>query len=240
MGATVAPKAARGLYANLCLTSGGTDGLRQRKSRRRAQARPQRHGAMGGPSGGQSRGPQAAAARDLPAGTKSRDGIQWRWEHQVLQRLQLKDGAPDEPDTGDWDAICATPRIDDFFAALFKEVAGFNLPAPVIESEEEDSVRHVRVGWCGSKTLGAEVTVISCTETSAFPVYCDWETFGLPGMKVRWQYALEKAGQLGHVAYRHQKLECTFESSADQQRFAEIWRRHIAKTPVFEPAENEA
>ncbi len=26
-----------------------------------------------------------------------------------MQRLRLKDGAPDEPDTGDWDAICATP-----------------------------------------------------------------------------------------------------------------------------------
>jgi hypothetical protein len=72
---------------------------------------------------------------------------------------------------------------------------------------------------------------------STFPVYCDWETFGLPGMKVRWEYALEKAGQLGHVAYRHRKLECTFDGWADQQRFAEIWRRHIGKTPVFEPAE---
>jgi hypothetical protein len=38
-----------------------------------------------------------------------------------MQRLRLKDGAPDEPDTGDWDAICATPRIDDLFAILFKD-----------------------------------------------------------------------------------------------------------------------
>jgi hypothetical protein len=157
-----------------------------------------------------------------------------------MRRMRLKDGAPAEPDTDDWDAICATPRIDDFFAILFKEVADFNLPDPRIESDNEDSVRRVRVGWRGSKALGAEVTVVNCTETSAFPVYCDWETFGLPGMKVRWEYALEKAGQLGHVAYRHRKLECTFDGLADQQRFSEIWRRHIGKTPAFEPAETDA
>jgi hypothetical protein len=59
-------------------------------------------------------------------------------------------------------------------------------------------------------------------------------------MKVTWEYALEKAGQLGHVAYRHRKLECTFERSSDRQRFAEIWRRHTGKTPVFESSESNA
>src|ERR1700674_1185032 len=160
--------------------------------------------------------------------------------HKTMQHLRLKDGAPDEPDTGNWDAICATPRIGDFFVILFKELAAFDLPEPVIVSDIDDPIRHVRTGGRGSKDLGAEVTVVDCPETSDFPVYCDWETFGLPGMKVKWQYALEKAGQLGHVAYRHRKLECTFESSADQQRFAEIWRRHIGKTPVFEVAGSDA
>jgi hypothetical protein len=146
---------------------------------------------------------------------------------------------PDEPDTDDWDAICATPRIEDFFVILFKEVANINLPAPAIESDREDSVRHVRVDRYGTKALGVAVTFESSMESSAFPDYCDWETFGLPGMKVKWEYALQKAGQLGHVAYRHRKLECTFESSADELRFAEIWRRHIGKEPVFELAEND-
>lgn len=90
----------------------------------------------------------------------------------------------------------------------------------MIEYDNRDSVQHALIGWRGSKALGAEVTVVNCLETSAFPAYCDWETFGLPGMKVTWEYALEKAGQLGHVAYRHRKLECTFERSSDRQRFA--------------------
>ena len=156
--------------------------------------------------------------------------------HKTMQHLRLKDGAPDEPDTGNWDAICATPRIGDFFVILFKELAAFDLPEPVIVSDIDDPIRHVRTGCRGSKDLGAEVTVVDCPETSDFPMYCDWETFGLPGMKVKWQYALEKAGQLGHVAYRHRKLECTFDGEASQQRFAEIWRRVIGKTPLFEPA----
>jgi|GEM_PF-1271577 len=187
-------------------------------------------------SGGQSRGSQAAAACRSPSGTESDDGSRHCPKYKAMQHLRLKDGAPDEPDTGDWDAICATPRIGDFFAILFKEVADFDLPEPVIESEIEDPIRHVRTGWRGSKELGAEVTVVDCPETSDLPVYCDWETFGLPGMKVKWQYALEKAGQLGHVAYRHRKLECTFDGAAGQQRFAEIWRRVIGKTPLFESA----
>jgi hypothetical protein len=151
----------------------------------------------------------------------------------------LKEGAPDEPDTGDWDAICATPGIESFFAILFKELADLNLPGPIIETDQEDSVQHVRVGWYGNEALGAKVTVVRCTETSAFPVYYDWETFGLSGIKVKWQYALEKAGQLGHVAYRHRSLECLFDGADNQRRFAKIWRLHIGKTPSFERVESD-
>ena len=72
------------------------------------------------------------------------------------------------------------------------------------------------------------------------PVYCTWETYGLPGMKIKWQYALEYAGQLGHVAFRHIQLECMFESPSDQERFSAIWSRVIGKDPQFEGvAENE-
>ncbi len=72
-----------------------------------------------------------------------------------MPHLRLKDGAPDEPDTGDWDAICATPRVGNFFVILFKEVAGFDLPEPVIESDSEDAIRHVRTGWRDNRTKTA-------------------------------------------------------------------------------------
>jgi hypothetical protein len=52
--------------------------------------------------------------------------------------------------------------------------------------------------------------------------------------------SLHAVGQLGHVAYRHRKLECSFDGLADQQRFTDIWRPHIGKTPAFEPAETDA
>src|SRR5712691_11786939 len=102
--------------------AGGAYGLWQRETRGRPQARPQRHGLLGDASGGQGRGPQAAAACRSPSRTESHDASRRRPQYKVMQHLRLKDGAPDEPDTGDWDAICATPRIGDFFTILFKEV----------------------------------------------------------------------------------------------------------------------
>ena len=151
-----------------------------------------------------------------------------------MLHLRLQSGAPDEPDTSDWDAICATPSVEGFFATLFHEVANFGLPAAVIVSEEEDDIRKIQKGLRGSQALGVEITVITCTETSDLPTLCTYETRGLPGMKVKWNYKLDYAGQLGHVAFRHASLECTFDSAAEQQRFADVWRRVIGKEAVFE------
>ena len=145
------------------------------------------------------------------------------------------DGAPDEPDTSDWNAICA-PGPEAFFEKLFHEVGGFGLPASVVTSDnQDDPVRRVKTGWRGDKTLGAEITVVECPETSDFPVYCSWETHGLPGMTVKWDYALEYAGQLGHVAFRHRRLQCAFEGAADQERFSRIWHAVFGKMPRFAP-----
>jgi len=157
-----------------------------------------------------------------------------------MLQLRLKSGAPDEPDTGDWDAICSTPSLDTFFSHLFREVADFSLPAAVVAAEEEDSIRRIQTGWRGSQALGAQIIVVTCTETTDLPVYCTWETFGLPGMKIKWQYALEYAGQLGHVAFRHKELQCRFEGPSEQERFSAIWRRVIGKEPQFDLAANES
>src|SRR5437660_1561622 len=158
-----------------------------------------------------------------------------------MLRLRLKDGAPDAPDTGDWDAICATPSPDTFFSHLFREVAGSGLPEAKVVSDEADDIHQVQIGWRGSPELGTQIKVVTCTETTDFPVYCTWETYGLPGMKIKWHYALEHAGQLGHVAFRHINLECAFEGPSQQQRFAAVWRTIIGKEPHFEEmAPNES
>lgn len=148
--------------------------------------------------------------------------------------VRLTAGAPDEPDD-DLDAICAAPHPDVFFAVLFKEVAGVSLPDTAVTSETEDDIRRVRTGWGGDAALGLEVTVVECTETTAFPTYVYYETHGLPGMTVKWNYELHYKGQLGHVVYRHGIVECTFEGTADQARFAEVWRRIVGKEPAFAP-----
>ena len=152
-----------------------------------------------------------------------------------MRHLRLTTGTPDEPDDDDLDAICAGPRPGGFFSLLFKEVAGFSLPAPVVTRETEDDIRRTRTGWQGDEKLGLEVTVVECTETTAFPTYVYYETHGLPGMTVKWNYELHYKGQLGHVVYRHGGVECTFDGDADQRRFGDLWRRGIGKDPGFEP-----
>jgi hypothetical protein len=157
-----------------------------------------------------------------------------------MLHVRLKSGAPDEHSTGDWNAICATPSISGFFEILFHEVAGISLSGEVIASDTEDDIRRTQTGWRGSGELGVEIKVVSCTETTDLPTYCWWETHGLPGMKIKWEYQLEYAGQLGHVAFRHGALDCEFATAADQQRFAAIWKQEIGKEPVFEPATSQA
>jgi hypothetical protein len=152
---------------------------------------------------------------------------------QMMLDVYLTEGTPDEPDTGDWDAICATPSIEGFFSKLFQDVAHMPLPALTNTSEEENTEMRVRTGWYGDRTFGAEVTVIEILESSDFAVRCRWETYGLQGMKVTWQYALDYAGQLGHVAYRHGRLECRFDGETQQEQFARIWQKAMGKTPRF-------
>ena len=152
-----------------------------------------------------------------------------------MLRLHLIEGAPNEPDTSDWDAICETPGPQQVFHALFHDLAGCGLPAKTSNTVSEDSTHRVHTIWCGTDKLGVKVTEIESPETSAFPMYCVWETFGLPGMKVVWNYSLEYAGQLGYVAFRHNRLECDFMSDSDLQRFVDVYNHAIGKTPIFEP-----
>jgi hypothetical protein len=55
-------------------------------------------------------------------------------------------------------------------------------------------------------------------------------------MTVTWRYALEYAGQLGHVAFRHVELLVDFQGPAAQERFSEVWRGVFGIAPVFEAA----
>ena len=151
-----------------------------------------------------------------------------------MLHLQLTSGAPDEPDTGDWGAVCNTPGPGSLFKALFSELSS-GLPEASPAELREDETHRVHTIWLGSEACGVRVTETESVETTALPMYCIRETFGLPGMKVIWNFKLEYAGQLGYVAFRHEKLVCTFDTPADERRFAEIWQSVIGKTPQFGP-----
>jgi hypothetical protein len=151
-------------------------------------------------------------------------------------RVRLTDGAPDEPDSSDWDALCAgNPSPQQLFVALFDRIAR-GLPDRGPTEVDEDDTHRAHTTWFGDARYGIKVTEIASVETTDFPMVCTWETFGLPGMAVVWRYALEYAGQLGHCAFRHRELMGDFDTAADQRRFTDVWREVIGKVPVFAPA----
>jgi hypothetical protein len=116
---------------------------------------------------------------------------------------------------------------------LFHEVGGLGLAAAEITDEAEDDIQRVRKGKRGTEVIGARIEQRECTD---LPTYCRWETYGLPGMTVTWRYALEYAGQLGHVAFRHVELLADFVGQEALERFSEVWRRVFGVAPTFEPA----
>jgi hypothetical protein len=172
-------------------------------------------------------------------------------------QILLVSGAPDEPSTGDWDALCDTPGPNTLIAALFRDLAAGTprrlerakrrlfasllgkpvpgLPGRSSAETSEDDTHRVHTIWLGGEAFGARVTETQSVVSTMFPMYCQWETFGLPGTKLIWDFKLDYAGQLGYAAFRHDRLVCTFKSAADQRSFAEIWQRVLGKTPGFEP-----
>ena len=114
------------------------------------------------------------------------------------------------------------------------------MPPRTATEVSEDETHRVHTIWLGTNVLGVKVTEVESPETTAFPMYCTWETFGLTGTKVIWKYSLEKAGQLGYSAFRNGNLKCNFDTRADQQRFTEIWQQTIGKVPIFELLEQTA
>jgi hypothetical protein len=155
---------------------------------------------------------------------------------RFMTLMRLTEGGLHEPDRDDWNDVCATVGPQKFFEALFHEVGGLGLPAAEITDESEDDIQRLRKGKRGTEVMGARIEERECTETSDFPTYCRWETYGLPGMSVTWRYALEHAGQLGHVVFRHGELLADFEGPAALERFNEVWRRVFGVVPTFEPA----
>lgn len=150
--------------------------------------------------------------------------------------IRLMEGGLHEPNSSDWDDICATVGPDAFFQTLFHDVGGVALPAAEITEQTEGDIQRVRKGRRGTEIIGAHITQRECTDTSDLPTYCRWETYGLPGMTVTWNYALEYAGQLGHVAFRHLELLADFEGPVARERFSDVWRRVFGVAPTFEPA----
>ena len=120
-----------------------------------------------------------------------------------MLQMQLVSGAPGEPDSGDWEALCDTPGPNTLVAALFRELAAGTsgrlarakrqllaalfgkrvpgLPGQSSAEVSEDDTHRVHTIWLGSDAFGVRVTESEPVVSTMFPMYCRWETFGLPG-----------------------------------------------------------
>ena len=151
--------------------------------------------------------------------------------------LTVAAGLPDEPDTSDVDALCSVPGPGSFFDRLFASLdAGVNRSNPVIESSTKDDDWEFTKGFCGRKDIGLRFAEARCSETSSINMRCTWVTYGLPGVQVRREFSLEKAGQLGFAAFRHNTLQVSFRDDTAQALFVEIWEQVFNRTPVFRTA----
>lgn len=152
-----------------------------------------------------------------------------------MRTVRLIAGGPDEPDTGDWNAICSAPGPQQVFAAACRVITGEALPDQTSIDSEQDDAHRVHTIWLGTPARGVKVMEIESVQSSAFPMICTWESHGWPGIKLVWQYKLEKAGQLGYSAFRHMWLEASIETDGDLQKFIDAYEQVIGRQPVFEP-----
>lgn len=149
--------------------------------------------------------------------------------------LTVAAGLPDEPDTSDMDALCGVPGPGSFFDRLFTSLADASIDRsnPVIESSTRDDDCEITKGFCGRKDVGLSFAELRNRETSSENMRLAWETYGLPGVQVCWEFYLEKAGQLGFAAFRHGTLQVSFRDDSAQALFVEIWEQVFNRTPVF-------
>jgi hypothetical protein len=155
--------------------------------------------------------------------------------------LILVEGTPDEPDAWNWEEIASFPTPLDFLNELFASLCNVDTrKGRTTEKTKIPGDTRVVRGFQGSERVGFRWVEEECLETSMFPVRVEHETYGLPGMEVRWRYRREYAGQLGHAAFRHDCVTARFDNEEAMTQFQGIWRAVFGKTPVFQPASTES
>jgi hypothetical protein len=154
--------------------------------------------------------------------------------------LRLSAGAPPGPRSRDSQELASTPKPDDFLRRLFAELCGIQrLPLHVTEERVIPRDEREARGFRGTPEIGYRLVERECLETSAVPYHVSIETYGLPGMEIRWHYCFDYAGQAGHAAFDHISLTARFEGWDARDQFTRIWRSVFGTEPVWQPAETE-
>lgn len=151
----------------------------------------------------------------------------------------ITSGLPEEPDTSDWDALCSTPGPRSFLARLLEDRCGVDAgkATATVTSGVRYGDTEVSEGFAGTADAGYRFSEARSLESSMFDVRLTWTTYGVPGIDVQWSFSLEKAGQLGHCAFRNGTLRVRLENDAARATFVRLWHEVFARMPVFSPAD---
>ena len=157
------------------------------------------------------------------------------WRPFPPGRWTVTGGLPDEPEAS-MEAVCDVKGPGSFLRALFETCCQVDVGKTSLVGTAQTSVEgeeEVSLGRCGTERIGLRFKEIRNLESSMFPMQCEWESYGLPGMGIRWAFSLEKAGQMGYSAFRHGTLEVDFQDSAGRRRFEKVWQKVFGRKPIL-------
>jgi hypothetical protein len=123
-----------------------------------------------------------------------------------------------------------------FYEALFRRVAGVDVSHRHTTEELEVPRDERRVkGYCGNERVGYRWSEVTPLESSMFPSIVEEETYGLPGIDLRWRYRLAQDGQAGRSKFQHDHLDAGFANDEARAVFATVWTEVFGTEPKLEP-----
>jgi hypothetical protein len=91
------------------------------------------------------------------------------------------------------------------------------------------------VGTRGTPEIGFRFAWMLWHESTSIDTVVEEETYGVPGVELRWRFRFGYVGQAGRAGYRHGTLQVQFSSADARDTFEALWRKHFGVEPRFAP-----
>jgi hypothetical protein len=143
----------------------------------------------------------------------------------MIQWLGLVEGVPAMPQNA------AAPDAETFLRALFLRVCQIDVGQCNPGMETQDDTHRTVQGHCGRQETGFRWTRTTQMEDSTTD-HMLIDTYGLPGIELRWSYLLYKSGY--DYRFSHLRLQVAFINDLVQAQFNQCWLDTFALPPIFQ------